>query len=110
MGPIENRRLLVVVLGVLAAAALLASSALAGFGPKLKPKMKSKRAIATQQFDISGSDNPQRFEVFCPHGKRPLGGGAFSSPVPDADDGGGAYPTAYERLGQQEGWHVTISQ
>jgi hypothetical protein len=90
-------------------AVALAGVASAGFGPKLKPNMHSKRVLATQTYSITGSDNPQRFEVSCPKGKRPLGGGAITSPPVDAT-GAGAIPTAYERLGQQEGWHITISQ
>jgi hypothetical protein len=91
------------------AAILFAANAPAGFGPKLKPKLKSKRVVSSRSFTITGSDNPQRFEVYCPRGLRPLGGGIKSDPVPDAT-GAGAFPTSYERLGQQEGWHSTIAQ
>ncbi|MFN2612719.1 MAG: hypothetical protein ABR536_05040 [Solirubrobacterales bacterium] len=103
---------LVVGLGVTIAAfaaIFLAAAAPAGFGPKLKPKLKSKMAIASRSFTISGSDDPQRFEVYCPRGLRPLGGGVRTDPTPDAS-GAGAFPVSYERLGQQEGWHISLAQ
>ncbi len=91
------------------AATALAATAFAGFGPPLKPGLKSKAVIATKQFTIQGSDNPQRYEVYCPRGTRPLGGGMFASPPPDAA-GNGAFPVSYERLGQQDGWHISVAQ
>ncbi len=91
------------------AAILLPAAAPAGFGPKLKPKLKSKSALVSRSFTISGSDRPQRFEVYCPRGLRPLGGGIKSDPVPDAS-GAGAFPVSYERLGVQGGWHITVAQ
>lgn len=98
------------------AAALVALASLffvalapAGYGPTLKPKLHSKRVIATRSFTISGSDDPQRFEVYCPRGLRPLGGGVTSDPAPDAS-GAGAFPVSYERLGEQQGWHVSVAQ
>jgi hypothetical protein len=81
----------------------------AGFGPKLKAGLKSKRVISTKSVSIHGVDHPQRYQVYCPRGMRPLGGGAFTNPAPDAA-GGGAFPVSYERLGQQEGWHISIAQ
>jgi hypothetical protein len=38
----------------------------------LKPKLKTKTTIVTKQVTIVGSDNPQRYEVYCPRGFRPL--------------------------------------
>ncbi len=96
------------VLAALAAVAF-AAMALASNAPKLVPKMKTKRVIATQDFTIQGSDAPERYEVYCPRGMRPLGGGVFASPPPDAT-GAGAFPVSYERLGQQDGWHISVAQ
>jgi hypothetical protein len=90
-------------------AILFAASAPAGFGPKLKPGLKSKVALATKTVSISGSDDPQRYEVYCPRGLRPLGGGVFTDPPPDTK-GAGAFPVSYERLGQQQGWHISVAQ
>lgn len=91
------------------AAILFAAAAPAGFGPRLKPKMESKRVIASRSFTIRGSDHPQRFQVYCPRGMRPLGGGIKTDPAPDAA-GAGAFPVSYERLGQQQGWHIGVAQ
>jgi hypothetical protein len=94
---------------VVLTAILFAAAALAGFGPKIKPGLKSKRVISSRSFSFSGADNPQRFHVYCPHGLRPLGGGVTTGPQPDAT-GAGTFPVAYERLGKQEGWHITVAQ
>ncbi|MDX6617059.1 MAG: hypothetical protein QOD60_2150 [Solirubrobacterales bacterium] len=94
---------------VAAALALLAAAALAGFGPRLKPGLKSKRVLSTKSVSISGVDHPQRYQVYCPRGMRPLGGGASADPPPDAR-GGGAYLVSSERLGQQQGWHISMAQ
>ncbi len=98
-----------VVAIAIAAALTFAVGAEAGYGPKLKAGMKAKRVISSKTFSITGVDNPQRYQVYCPRGKRPLGGGASVDPLPDAA-GGGAYPVSYERLGQQQGWHISASQ
>lgn len=96
--------------GAVALASLFfAAAAPAGFGPKLKPKLHSKRVLATRSFTISGSDNPQRYQVYCPRGLRPLGGGVTTDPTPDAS-GAGAFPVSYERLGVQQGWHISVTQ
>jgi hypothetical protein len=97
--------LAVVALGAI----LFAAVAPAGYGPKLKPGLKSKRVISTRSVSITGVDRPQRYQVYCPRGLRPLGGGVTTDPQPDAA-GGGAFPVSYERLGQQEGWHITLAQ
>jgi hypothetical protein len=102
-------------LAVLAVAAialtaiLFAAAAPAGFGPKLKPGLKSRQALSSRSFHIRGVDHPQRFQVYCPRGLRPLGGGMRTDPQPDGN-GAGAFPVSYERLGQQEGWHISVSQ
>jgi hypothetical protein len=90
-------------------AILFAGAALAGYGPTLKAGLKSKRFLSTKSVSIVGSDHPQRYQVYCPRGTRPLGGGVTTDPAPDAG-GGGAYPVAYERLGQQQGWHISLAQ
>ncbi|MGH2983693.1 MAG: hypothetical protein ACRDK5_05505, partial [Solirubrobacterales bacterium] len=61
---------------------------------------------ATSGFRIHVADAIARFEVDCPEGTSPLGGGMFNA-TPLADDGEGIYPHSYERLGVQSGFHVT---
>ncbi|HEX6586674.1 MAG TPA: hypothetical protein VF052_07975, partial [Solirubrobacterales bacterium] len=61
---------------------------------------------ATSDFRMDMLDEVARFEVFCPEGTYPLGGGMFNA-TPLADDGEGIYPHSYERLGVQSGFHVT---
>ena len=61
---------------------------------------------ATSDFRMDKLDEIARFEVFCPEGSYPLGGGMFNA-TPLADDGEGIYPHSYERLGVQSGFHVT---
>jgi hypothetical protein len=51
-------------------------------------------------------DETRRFDVHCPGGTHPVGGGWFNE-TPVADDGEGLYPHSYERLGVQSGFHVT---
>ncbi len=61
---------------------------------------------ATSDFQMDKLDETARFDVFCPEGTYPLGGGLFNA-TPLADDGEGIYPHSYERLGVQSGFHVT---
>jgi hypothetical protein len=61
---------------------------------------------ATSDFRMDTLDETARFEVLCPGGTSPLGGGMFNA-TPIADDGEGIYPHSYERLGVQSGFHVT---
>jgi hypothetical protein len=61
---------------------------------------------ATADFRMSKLDELARYEVFCPEGTYPLGGGMFNA-TPLAEDGEGIYPHSYERLGVQNGFHVT---
>ena len=51
-------------------------------------------------------DEIGRFEVLCPEGTFPLGGGMVNV-TPLAGEGEGIYPHSYERLGVQSGFHVT---
>src|SRR5262245_12190574 len=52
------------------------------------------------------ADEKARFEVHCPTGTAPLGGGWVNA-KPLGADGAGLYPHSYERLGVQGGFHVT---
>jgi hypothetical protein len=61
---------------------------------------------ATSDFRMGVGDEIGRFEVLCPEGSFPLGGGMFNA-TPLAGDGEGIYPHSYERLGVQGGFHVT---
>jgi hypothetical protein len=61
---------------------------------------------ATRSFRMDSVDQTTRFDVFCPGGTSPLGGGMFNA-TPVASDGEGIYPHSYERLGVQGGFHVT---
>jgi hypothetical protein len=70
----------------------------------------AKTVVSTKTFTSSTPDQPnQRYEVYCPKGSRPLGGGMTATP-PVSADGRGVFPTSSERLGQQEGWHITVVQ
>jgi hypothetical protein len=63
---------------------------------------------ATSDFRMDKVDETARFEVFCPEGTSPLGGGLFNA-TPLGGDGEGIYPHSYERLGVQSGFHVTAA-
>ena len=54
------------------------------------------------------ADEKSRFEVNCPGGTSPIGGGWFNT-KPVGDDGSALYPHSYERLGVQSGFHVTAT-
>jgi hypothetical protein len=61
---------------------------------------------ATDAFRMTKLDEIRRVEVPCPSGTSPLGGGWFNA-TPVGRDGAGLYPHSYERLGVQNGFHVT---
>jgi hypothetical protein len=63
-------------------------------------------AGATDDIAMSEPDATARFEVFCPGGTTPLGGGTVNA-ASLGGDGTGIYPHSYERLGVQSGFHVT---
>jgi hypothetical protein len=63
---------------------------------------------ATSAFRMAQPDATARFEVLCPSGTAPLGGGMFNV-TPLEGDGTGIYPHSYERLGVQAGFHVTAT-
>jgi hypothetical protein len=63
---------------------------------------------ATDTVEMHRADEKARFEVNCPGGTSPLGGGWVNYP-PVSADGEGLYPHSYERLGVQGGFHVTAS-
>jgi hypothetical protein len=102
---------------LLAIAAILAFALTGGAGSAAAKKKKSssskrnkpgsKLSVATSTFSIAAEDVGTRYEVYCNKGYRPFGGGEFTSPTVD-NSGAGVYPTSYERLGQQEGFHSTI--
>jgi hypothetical protein len=62
--------------------------------------------VATKDFQMSEAHGTSRFDVLCPEGAHPLGGGMVNV-TPLGADGEGAYPHSYERLGAQGGFHVT---
>jgi hypothetical protein len=62
--------------------------------------------IASKTFRLSGPDDKQRLTVGCPGRTWPLGGAMKAYPPPGSD-GEGVYPHSYERLGVQQGFHVT---
>jgi hypothetical protein len=71
---------------------------------------KGKIVTASKSFTSSKPDQvQQRYEVRCPKGSRPLGAGVTATP-PVSANGNGVYPTSSERLGKQEGWHITVVQ
>ena len=63
---------------------------------------------ATSGFRMDSVDETARFEVHCPGGTSPLGGGMVNA-TPLGSDGEGIYPHSYERLGVQRGFHVTAT-
>jgi MYXO-CTERM domain-containing protein len=72
----------------------------AGVGP-----LRGLTATA-ETFEMTDLDETRRFDVHCPGGTHPVGGGWFNE-TPVANDGEGLYPHSYERLGVQSGFHVT---
>ena len=92
--------LAVLVLGALAANA-------AGSGPGTSSaRVASAVSVVQRGFTLTRPDQKQRLTVSCPGRSKPLGGGMNSYPPPSAD-AEGIYPHSYERLGAQQGWHVT---
>jgi hypothetical protein len=91
--------------GILLIAQLSGDPAGAAGGPKATKSAKTK--IATKTYTLSQVDDRTRFEVLCPKGKFPYGGGYSTSPAPA--DGEGIYPNSYERLGVQHGYHITAN-
>jgi hypothetical protein len=81
----------------------LSEEALAGGAGPLR-----NLTAATDDFRMDRVDETARFEVFCPDGTSPLGGGMFNA-TPLGPDGEGIYPHSYERLGVQSGFHVTAT-
>jgi hypothetical protein len=62
--------------------------------------------LVTRTFRMTDADEKRRLVVRCPGEKSPYGGGMLTNRPPSAD-GEGVYPHSYERLGQQQGYHVT---
>ena len=65
-------------------------------------------AEASKEFRMGKADATSRFEVLCPDDTTPLGGGMLNA-TPLGDDGEGIYSHSYERLGAQDGFHVTAT-
>ena len=61
---------------------------------------------ASDTFRMTRLDETRRFDIECPAGAHPLGGGWFNE-TKLGNDGEGLYPHSYERLGVQSGFHVT---
>ncbi|HEX6587179.1 MAG TPA: hypothetical protein VF052_10535 [Solirubrobacterales bacterium] len=62
--------------------------------------------LIERTFKMTKLEEQARFEVFCPGGTFPLGGGTITHQLPDPD-GEGIYVHSYERLGAQRGFHVS---
>jgi hypothetical protein len=62
--------------------------------------------IASTTFHMTAADDKQRLIATCPGRTWPLGGAMKAYPPPGLD-GEGVYPHSYERLGVQQGFHVT---
>jgi hypothetical protein len=99
---------------LLAAASLLAVlllgavvSGAAGSGARATKGGVAKHVrMAEQTFRLTRPDQKERLVARCPGRSRPLGGGIYSYPPPSSN-GEGVYPHSYERVGVQQGWHVT---
>jgi hypothetical protein len=74
----------------------------------LNPAAAAAKSVtmASKTFRMSGPDDKQRLTVGCPGRSSPLGGAMTAYPPP-GPDGEGVYPHSYERLGVQQGFHVT---
>ncbi|MDX6617058.1 MAG: hypothetical protein QOD60_2149 [Solirubrobacterales bacterium] len=106
-------RLAAAALGAVAVVLLLAIvvSQASAVGAHAASNQKGKAGplvVSTKSFDLSVIDSV-RYEVYCPRGTRPFGGGEFATPVVD-DKGTGIFPDSSERLGAQQGWHITVTE
>jgi hypothetical protein len=90
-------------------AAILVVGLLAGLAALLlsASSAQAKLTITKRTFGLTRKDEKQRLTVRCPGRLIPFGGGMQASPPP-GDDGEGAYPHSYERLGVQSGFHSTV--
>jgi hypothetical protein len=78
-------------------------------GPRIvpgKPGPPRGVRILTKTFKMSAPDQLTRFDLICPGGSSPIGGG-MSVNLPPGPDGEGVYPHSYERLGAQRGFHIS---
>jgi len=85
---------------------VFAGSAIGSGAHESRVRVAAAVTMRTASFTLNQPDQKQRLTVGCPGRQRPLGGGMTSSPPPSAG-GEGVYPHSYERLGVQNGWHVT---
>ena len=93
------------LLAVLVLGARAANAAGSG-APTSSARVASAVGVVQRGFTLTRPDQKQRLTVSCPGRSKPLGGGMDSYPPP-GPDGEGIYPHSYERLGVQDGWHVT---
>jgi hypothetical protein len=73
---------------------------------QLAAERASAAKLETRTFRMTDADEKRRLVVRCRGQKSPYGGG-MSTNQPPSPDGEGVYPHSYERLGQQQGYHVT---
>jgi hypothetical protein len=88
------------------AAVLIAQHLVGGRASAAMAGAAKSVTIATKTFQMSRADQKERLVVGCPGRSSPLGGGMTTNPPP-GPDGEGVYPHSYERVGVQQGWHVT---
>ena len=91
----------------------LSSSPAGASGAKAHAAGKQKgksgpMVVSSKTFSLSDIDSV-RYEVYCPSGTRPFGGGEYATPVVD-NNGTGIFPDSSERLGAQNGWHITVTE
>lgn len=103
----RHPRLIVAALAGLAIAAVLVVQAAADRAGAAGGPAAKKSKLTTKTFNLSQLDDRTRFEVICPKGKFPYGGGFTTNPLPAG--GEGVYPNSYERLGVQHGYHITAN-
>jgi hypothetical protein len=82
-------------------------SAAVGSGSQVSAAGLARSAqVVERSFQLTRPDQKERLTVGCPGRSKPLGGGMNSYPPP-TPGGEGVYPRSYERLGVQQGWHVS---
>jgi hypothetical protein len=94
------------VLGAIVAVALAQVSVTEQASGSTAVAAGARMTIATKTFRLTRANETPRLVVRCPGRTTPFGGGMMSNPPPSAD-GEAVYPHSFERLGVQQGWHVT---
>ena len=77
-----------------------------GFAVPASAKTKATTRVVSASTVLSTANATPRIEAPCPKGTSAYGGGMIADPAPGAD-GEGVYPHIFERIGIQNGWHVT---